>query len=71
MKISFDPKHDVLYIKFSEEKIADTIEVDAGVLIDYGGGGQMVGIEIIGASNLMKANPLEEIVIKLQEGAPA
>jgi len=71
MKISFDPKHDVLYIKFSEEKIADTIEVDAGVLIDYGGEGQMVGIEIIGASNLMKANPLEEIVIKLQEGAPA
>jgi hypothetical protein len=37
MKISFDPKHDVLYIKFSEEKIADTIEVDDGVLIDYGG----------------------------------
>ena len=71
MKISFDPKHDVLYIKFSEEKIADTIEVDAGVLIDYGGEGQIVGIEIIGASNLMKANPLEEIVIKLQEGAPA
>jgi uncharacterized protein YuzE len=71
MKISFDPKHDVLYIKFSEEKIADTIEVDAGILIDYGGEGQMVGIEIIGASNLMKANPLEEIVIKLQEGAPA
>jgi uncharacterized protein YuzE len=71
MKISFDPKHDVLYIKFSEEKIADTIEVDAGILIDYGGEGQMVGIEIVGASNLMKANPLEEIVIKLQEGAPA
>jgi uncharacterized protein YuzE len=71
MKISFDPKHDVLYIKFSEEKIADTIEVDAGVLIDYGREGQMVGIEIIGASNLMKANLLEEIVIKLQEGAPA
>jgi uncharacterized protein YuzE len=50
MKISFDPKHDVRYIKFSEEKIADTIEVDAGVLIDYGERGQMVGIEVIGAS---------------------
>ncbi|MHB8117559.1 MAG: DUF2283 domain-containing protein [Methanothrix sp.] len=50
MKISFDPKHDVRYIKFSEEMIADTIEVDAGVLIDYGERGQMVGIEVIGAS---------------------
>jgi len=66
MMVSFDSKHDVLYIKFSEDKIADTMEVDSGLLVDYGAGGQMVGIEIIGASNLMKANPLEEIVINHQ-----
>jgi len=71
MKISFDPKHDVLYLKFSEEKIVDTIEVDGGVLIDYGDKGQMVGIEIINASSLIKANPLQEIVIKIQEEAEA
>lgn len=71
MKISFDPKYDVLYLKFSEDKIADTIEVDGGVLIDYGDHGQMIGIEIINASSLIKAHPLQEIVIKIQEEAKA
>ncbi len=71
MKISFDPKHDVLYLKFSEERIVDTIEVDGGVLIDYGDKGQMVGIEIIDASSLIRANSLQEIVIKIQEEAEA
>ncbi len=67
MKISYDPKYDVLYLKFTEEKVVDTIEVDGGVLIDYGKNGEMVGIEIIKASGLIKANPQQEIVIKLQE----
>ena len=71
MKISYDPKYDVLYLKFMEEKVVDTIEVDGGVLIDYGENRKMVGIEIIGASGLIKANPLQEIVIKLQEEANA
>ncbi len=71
MKISFDPKYDVLYLKFSEDKIADTLEVDGGVLIDYGDIGQMVGIEIINASSLTKVHPLQEIVIKIQEEAEA
>ncbi len=71
MKISFDPKHDVLYLKFSEDKIVDTVEVDGGVLIDYGDQGQMIGIEIINASSLIKAHPLQEIVIKIQEEAEA
>jgi uncharacterized protein YuzE len=71
MKISFDPKYDVLYLKFSEDKIVDTVEVDGGVLIDYGERGQMVGIEIINASILIKAHPLQEIVIKIQEEAEA
>jgi len=71
MKISFDPKHDVLYLKFSEDKVAETIEVDGGVLIDYGNSGQMIGIEIINASRLIKAHPLQEIVIKIQEDASA
>jgi len=71
MKISYDPKYDVLYLKFTDEKVADTIEVDGGVLIDYGDTGQMIGIEIINASSLIKANPLKEIVIMIQEEAKA
>lgn len=71
MIISLDPKHDLLYLKFSEERIVDTIEVDGGVLIDYGDKGQIVGIEIIDTSSLIKANPLQETVIKIQKEAQA
>ncbi len=61
----------ILYLKFSEEKIVDTIEVDRGVLIDYAENGPMVGIEIIDASSLIKADPLQEIVIRIEKEAAA
>jgi len=69
MRITYDPKYDALYLKFSEEKIADTVEVGEGVLIDYGEGGEMIGIEVINTSSLIKANPLQEIDIKIQDRA--
>ncbi len=71
MNISYDPNYDVMYLKFSDEKIVDTIEVEANVLIDYGSQGEILGIEIIDASKLTKANPLHEIVIKIQDKAEA
>jgi uncharacterized protein YuzE len=60
-----------LYLKFSEGKNADTIEVEANVPIDQAERGEIMGIEIINASALMKANPLHELVIKIQEEAEA
>ena len=71
MKISYDPKYDVTYIKFSEGKVIDTIEVEANVLIDYGEDKEIMGIEILSASRMTKANPLDEIIIKIQERAEA
>lgn len=71
MQITYDPEHDVMYLKLSEGKIVDTIEIEANVLIDYGEQGDVIGIEIINASGLMKTNPLQELVIKIQEGAEA
>ena len=41
------------------------------ILINYGEQGEIMGIEIIDASTLMKANPLQEIVIQVQEEAKA
>ncbi len=67
MKVSYDPKHDVLYLKFSDAKIVDTVEVAEGILIDYGENGEIVGIEMINASALIKTKPLKEVVIKIQE----
>jgi uncharacterized protein YuzE len=59
-------------IYFFEEnvfiKAKDTVEVEANILIDYGLHGEIMGIEIIDASTLTKANPLDEIVIKIRIG---
>ena len=71
MKISYDPKYDVMYLKFADGMIVDTVEVEANILIDYGPQGEIMGIEIIDASKLTKANPLNEIVIKYQDRAEA
>jgi uncharacterized protein YuzE len=71
MKISYDPKYDVMYLKLTDEKVVDTIEVEKNVLIDYGDHGEMIGIEIINASGQTKINPLHEIVIKIQDEAEA
>ena len=49
MKISYDPKYDVMYLKLTDGKVVDTIEVEKNVLIDYGDQGEMIGIEIINA----------------------
>jgi len=69
MRISYDPKHDIMYIKFSETKIVNTVEVDEGLLIDYGENGEIVGIEIINASIRLHTKPLNEITIKIEESA--
>ena len=66
MEISYDPKHDVMYIRFSHAKVVDTVEVEEGVLVDYGENGEIVGIEIIGAS-LRTHAPITEITFKIEE----
>jgi uncharacterized protein YuzE len=71
MKISYDPKHDVMYLKLTDGRIVDTIEVEKNILINYGEQGEMIGIEIINASGHTRTNPLHEIVIKIQDEAEA
>ena len=71
MKISYDPKYDVMYMKFSEGKVEDTVEVEPNILVDYGDNGEIRGIEILNASTIMTANPLKAIVTKIQEKAEA
>jgi uncharacterized protein YuzE len=50
-----------MYLRFCDGKIVDTVEVEANILIDYGPQGEIMGIEIIDASTLTKADPLHEI----------
>lgn len=56
MKVKYDKEVDVLYIAFSENKIKESDEEKAGIILDYDKQGSIVGIEILNASKRMK-NP--------------
>jgi uncharacterized protein YuzE len=56
MKVKYDKEVDVLYIVFSEGKIAESDEDRPGIILDYDNAGTILGIEILDASKKMQ-NP--------------
>ncbi len=58
MKVSYDEKHDVAYIQFSDKKPEGGVEIDEGVVLDTTADDEIVGIEIFDASRRM---PLESL----------
>ena len=56
MKVKYDKEVNVLYITFSENKVAESDEDKPGIILDYDKAGSIVGIEILDASKNMK-NP--------------
>lgn len=68
MRITYDPKVDVLYIRF-EETTVTTKHLEEGIAADYGPDGKLAGIEILDAvkrfrdKSTLKKVMLEEIGI--------
>ena len=63
MKIHYDSKTDLLYIRIGEkEQNVTSHEVKKGIVVDFGATGKLVGIEILDASgrvDLEKLLPIE------------
>ena len=57
MKVTYDPKVDILRILFSNVPIEESDEGKPGVIIDYDKNGNIVGLEILDASKRIE-NPL-------------
>ena len=71
MNFSFDKIANALYIRFSNEKIANSDEVAEGIIIDYGKNEDVVGVEILNFSkrnlnlnDLIQMN-IEELIPRL------
>lgn len=47
MKITYDKEADVLHIKFSDNKIADSEEKERNVVVDYDKDDNIVAIEVL------------------------
>ncbi len=50
MKVSYDKKHDIAYLKLSSKKPDGAIEIAEGVVLDTTEKNEIVGIEIFDAS---------------------
>jgi uncharacterized protein YuzE len=71
VNLSFDKIANALYIRFSNEKIANSDEVAEGIVIDYGKNEDVVGVEILNFSkrnlnlnDLIQMN-IEELIPRL------
>jgi len=61
MKISYDPEVDVLRVLFNTHPIEESDEDRPGVILDYDSEGNVVGIEVLHASERVD-NPFEYAV---------
>jgi uncharacterized protein YuzE len=56
MKVTYDPKVDIVHILFSNTPIEESDEDKPGVILDYDKDGNVVGMEILDVSKRME-NP--------------
>ncbi|MBA4158332.1 MAG: DUF2283 domain-containing protein [Gemmatimonadetes bacterium] len=56
MKVIYDPEVDVLRIVLNSTPIAESDEDKPGIILDYDGDGNVVGLEILNASTRVE-NP--------------
>lgn len=56
MKVTYDPEVDVLRIVFRDVAIEESDEDKAGVILDYDKDGNIVGLEVLNASQRVE-NP--------------
>jgi len=61
MKINFDPKHDIMRIKFQEGKYEISKEVDEGIVIDMTKDNKIMAIEILDVSEKITKKAIKEI----------
>lgn len=50
MVIRYNKEADAIYIRFSDAKVAESDEDKPGIILDYDESGNIVGIEVLNAS---------------------
>jgi uncharacterized protein YuzE len=63
MKVRYDAKHDIAYIRFSQKKPDGAIEIDEGIVLDTTAKDEIVGIEIFDATKRLPIKSLFQLEI--------
>lgn len=65
MKLEYYPETDSLYIDLATKPSAESREISAGVVLDYGDDGTLVGIDIDNASKKLDLRALALIKLPI------
>ena len=63
MKISFDPKNDVMRIRFQKGKYDTSKEIENGIVIDLTKDNKLIAIEILDVSEKIPQKDIKEITV--------
>ena len=61
MRIRYNEKNDALYIRFREDKYFESDEIKEGFILDYDQNGNIIGIEILDASDYLNLDELSAV----------
>lgn len=64
-KLSYFEKEDILHLAISDEKEFGSVEVSPNITAELNEEGELIGIEIIGASSFLRDSILESTQAKL------
>jgi len=65
MKVSFDRDSNALYVRFSDDAVAETTEVRPGVMFDYDAKGRIVAFEILDASHTLAGADMKKLAVEV------
>ena len=46
-RVEYDPVADALYVRVRRDRVADTLEIGKGILVDLNEEGEIIGLEIL------------------------
>ena len=62
MKIEYDPKYDVMNVKFlTDAKIEESVELEDGIIIDYTEDKRIASIEILDVKKRINQEKMESV----------
>jgi len=67
MRISYDEKADALYIRLKETPYHKSDKVKEGVLLDYDDKGNVIGLEILDASEYLSSDELASVTYNVEK----
>jgi len=67
MRISYDEKTDSLYVRLTETPYYESDEVKESVLLDYDDKGNVIGIEILNASEYLSSDELASLTYNVEK----